>query len=177
MVCSLALSLETFASVPGKAEISLPRLDINNLTKDAIFSLLRGYDNLTLMGNPVRTEIKSCRFIRERCTFVRWDGKVSPCMGLLHSHTSYLYGNERAIEAYFVGMCGTAISRRSGIPRSIASSGRRWTLLIFRPATPAAAATTSMPIRKTASAAPSRPAAAAFGPRASSSVLKTGRQR
>ena len=24
-------------------------------------------------------------------------------MGLLHSHTSYLYGNERAIEAYFVG--------------------------------------------------------------------------
>jgi MoaA/NifB/PqqE/SkfB family radical SAM enzyme len=103
MVCSLALSLETFASAPGKAEISLPRLDINNLTKDAVFSLLRGYDNLTLMGNPVRTEIKSCRFIRERCTFVRWDGKVSPCMGLLHSHTSYLNGNERAIEAYFVG--------------------------------------------------------------------------
>lgn len=103
MVCSLALSLETFASVPGKAEISLPRLDINNLTKDAVFSLLRGYDNLTLMGNPVRTEIRSCRFIRERCTFVRWDGKVSPCMGLLHSHTSYLYGNERAIEAYFIG--------------------------------------------------------------------------
>jgi len=103
MVCSLALSLETFASIPGKAEISLPRFDINNLTKDAVFSLLRGYDNLTLMGNPVRTEIKSCRFIRERCTFVRWDGKVSPCLGLLHSHTSYLYGNERAIEAYFVG--------------------------------------------------------------------------
>ena len=103
MVCGLAVSLETFASVPGKTEISLPRLDINNLTKDAIFELLRGYDNLTLMGNPVRTEIKSCRFIRERCTFVRWDGKVSPCMGLLHDHTTYLNGNERKIEAYVLG--------------------------------------------------------------------------
>jgi MoaA/NifB/PqqE/SkfB family radical SAM enzyme len=103
MVCGLAVSLETFSAVPGKAEISLPRLDINNLTKDAIFELLRGYDNLTLMGNPVRTEIKSCRFIRERCAFVRWDGKVSPCMGLLHNHTTYLNGNERKIEAYRVG--------------------------------------------------------------------------
>ena len=107
MVCGLALSLETFSSVPGKAEISLPRLDINNLTKDAIFELLRGYDNLTLMGNPVRTEIKSCRFIRERCTFVRWDGKVSPCMGLLHDHTTYLNGNERKIEAWVVGDLGS----------------------------------------------------------------------
>ena len=103
MVCGLAVSLETFASVPGKTEISLPRLDINNLTKGAIFDLLRGYDNLTLMGNPIRTEIKSCRFIRERCAFVRWDGKVSPCMGLLHDHTTYLNGNERKIEAYVVG--------------------------------------------------------------------------
>jgi MoaA/NifB/PqqE/SkfB family radical SAM enzyme len=103
MVCSLALSLETFSAAPGKAEVSLPRLDINNLTRETIFSLLRGYENLSLMGNPIRTEIKSCRFIRERCTFVRWDGKVSPCMGLLHAHTSFLNGNERTIEPWFAG--------------------------------------------------------------------------
>jgi len=103
MVCSLALSLETFAAAPGKAEVSLPRLDVNNLTRDAIISLLRGYDNLTLMGHPIRTEIKSCRFIRDRSAFVRWDGKVSPCMALMHDHTTYLYGNERAIEAWAVG--------------------------------------------------------------------------
>ena len=36
-------------------------------------------------------------------TFVRWDGKVSPCMGLLHAYKTYLYGNERKIEAYIVG--------------------------------------------------------------------------
>ncbi len=140
MVCGLALSLETFSSVPGKVEISLPRLDINNLTKDAIFELLRGYDNLTLMGNPVRTEIKSCRFIRERCTFVRWDGKVSPCMGLLHDHTTYLNGNERKIEAWIVGDVGTRRSlRRFGIRKNIGRSGRRSTPSTFRRATPAAA--------------------------------------
>lgn len=103
MVCRVALSLETFSAVPGKAEVSLPRLDVNSLTRDAIFDLLRGYDNLTLMGNPVRAEIRSCRFIRERCSFVRWDGKVAPCMGLLHDHTTHLNGMERKISAWAVG--------------------------------------------------------------------------
>jgi MoaA/NifB/PqqE/SkfB family radical SAM enzyme len=107
MVCSLALSLETFSAAPGKAEVSLPRLDINNLTRETIFSLLRGYENLSLMGNPIRTEIKACRFIRERCTIVRWDGQVSPCMGLLHAHKSFLNGNERTIEPWFAGDVAT----------------------------------------------------------------------
>ena len=176
MVCGLALSLETFSSVPGKAEISLPRLDINNLTKDAVFELLRGYDNLTLMGNPVRTEIKSCRFIRERCTFVRWDGKVSPCMGLLHDHTTYLNGNERKIEAYIVGDAASGDLFESGTRRNTGSSGRRSTPSIFRRATPAAAATISRPTGKTASAVHFRPAAAACGPKESSNALKWGTQ-
>ncbi len=107
MVCSLALSLETFSAAPGKVEVSLPRLDINNLTRETIFNLLRGYENLSLMGNPIRTRIKSCRFIRERCTFIRWDGKVSPCMGLLHAHKSFLNGNERTIEPWFAGDVAT----------------------------------------------------------------------
>ena len=103
MVYSVALSLETFAPTPGRAEINLPRLDVNELTRDAVFSLLKGQGSLNLMGTPLHTETKSCRFIRGRCTFIRWDGKVSPCMGLLHNHTAYLYRTERAIKAYAVG--------------------------------------------------------------------------
>ena len=103
MVCRVSLALELLAGVPGKVEISLPRLDVNDSTREAILGLLRGHANLSLMGNPVRTEIQSCRFVRERCTFVRWDGRVSPCMGLLHAHTTFLHGNQRAIEPYFVG--------------------------------------------------------------------------
>jgi MoaA/NifB/PqqE/SkfB family radical SAM enzyme len=107
MVCSLALTLETFAGASGRTEISLPRLDIDDRTKEAIFSLLRTCDNLSLMGNPISAPGQSCRFIKDRCTFVRWDGKVSPCMGLLHTHKTYLNGLERTVSAYTLGDVGS----------------------------------------------------------------------
>jgi MoaA/NifB/PqqE/SkfB family radical SAM enzyme len=107
MVCSLALTLETFAGASGRTEISLPRLDINDRTKEAIFSLLRTYDKLSLMGNPISTPGQSCRFIKDRCTFVRWDGKISSCMELLHTHQTYLNGLERTVSAYTLGDVGS----------------------------------------------------------------------
>jgi len=100
MICSLALILETFAGASGRTEISPPRLDINGYTKEAIFSLLRTCDSLSLMGNPISAPGQSCRFVKDRRTLVRWDGKVSPCMGLLHTHKTYLNGLERAVSAY-----------------------------------------------------------------------------
>ena len=107
MVCSQALTLETFASASGRSEISLPRLDINDRTKETIFSLLRTSDNLSMMGNPISAPGQSCRFIKDRCTFIRWDGKVSPCMGLLHTHKTYLNGLERTVSAYALGDVGS----------------------------------------------------------------------
>ncbi|MDI6846340.1 MAG: radical SAM protein [Candidatus Saccharicenans sp.] len=103
MLCLLALTCETFASVPGKPKISLPRLDINYLTKEPIYHLLKGYQNLFMINNAISAPTRSCRFIKDGTTFVRWDGKVSPCMALLHEHITYLYGLERRIKPYFAG--------------------------------------------------------------------------
>jgi MoaA/NifB/PqqE/SkfB family radical SAM enzyme len=103
MLCRLTLSLETFASVPEKTVIHLPRMDVNVLTSDTILHLLQGFENLTMMGNKIAADTHRCRFIYERCTFIRWDGKVAPCMGLLHAHTTYLYGYERRISPHLLG--------------------------------------------------------------------------
>jgi MoaA/NifB/PqqE/SkfB family radical SAM enzyme len=103
MLCLLALTCETFANLPGKPQISLPRLDINYLTKEPIYHLLKGYENLFLINNAISAPTRSCRFIKDGTTFVRWDGKVAPCMALLHDHTTYLYGLERRIQAHFLG--------------------------------------------------------------------------
>jgi MoaA/NifB/PqqE/SkfB family radical SAM enzyme len=103
MVCGAAMSFGTFSDSPGKAEICLPRLDVNNMTRDAILGLLAGNARLTLMGNPVSSGTSSCRFIKEGCMVVRWDGKISPCMGLLHPYKLYFRGGERAIEEYAAG--------------------------------------------------------------------------
>jgi MoaA/NifB/PqqE/SkfB family radical SAM enzyme len=103
MLCLQTLTLETFTFAPGKTELSLPRIDVNNTTKDTLFSLLQGFENLTFMGNRVAVDARRCRFVHERASFVRWDGEVSPCMGLLHSHKTYLYGLERRVRSHSFG--------------------------------------------------------------------------
>jgi hypothetical protein len=73
------------------------------LTRDTIFRLLQGFENLTMMGNKIAAATRWCRFIRERCALVRWDGQAAPCMGLLHGHKTYLYGYERTISPSLLG--------------------------------------------------------------------------
>jgi len=103
MLCLQTLTLETFTFAPGKTELSLPRIDVNDTTKETLFSLLQGFENLTFMGNKVAVDSRRCRFVHDRAAFVRWDGKVSPCMGLLHSHKTFLYGLERRVRAHAFG--------------------------------------------------------------------------
>lgn len=103
MLCLQTLTLETFTFAPGKTELSLPRLDVNNTTKEVLFSLLQGFENLTFMGNRVAVDTRRCRFVGDRTSFVRWDGRVAPCMGLLHDHRTYLYGLERRVRAHAFG--------------------------------------------------------------------------
>jgi MoaA/NifB/PqqE/SkfB family radical SAM enzyme len=103
MLCQLTLTTDTFTFAPGKVEMSLPRLDVSPITREALYRLLQGYENLTLMGNKVYAPSRQCRFIQDRTTFVRWDGQVGPCMGLLHSYKTYLYGNERRVYSYALG--------------------------------------------------------------------------
>jgi MoaA/NifB/PqqE/SkfB family radical SAM enzyme len=46
-------------------------------------------------GKPFLRRVNSCRFIEENNCFIRWDGDVSPCMGLLHSADTYLGDGKR----------------------------------------------------------------------------------
>ncbi|MBR4473926.1 MAG: SPASM domain-containing protein [Oscillospiraceae bacterium] len=44
-----------------------------------------------------------CRFIEEEHCFIRWDGDVSPCMGLLHTSDTWLGDHKRRIRHYSFG--------------------------------------------------------------------------
>jgi MoaA/NifB/PqqE/SkfB family radical SAM enzyme len=103
MLCALTLSTDTFASASPKIEMRLPRIDVSPATRETILGLLRGFGSLTLMGNPIHAETNHCRFIEERTTFIRWDGAVTPCMGLLHGSKTYLYGYERTLKPHVLG--------------------------------------------------------------------------
>ena len=176
MLCLQTLTLETFTFAPGKTELSLPRIDVNNTTKETLFSLFQGFENLTFMGNRIAVDARRCRFVHERTAFVRWDGQVSPCMGLLHSHRTSLYGLERRVRAHDFGDVREVTSSTSGVRRPTPTSGTRSRPSTTRPATSAAAARSSRRTRRTATATRFRPAAAACGPRGSSNAHERHRQ-
>ena len=103
MLCGQALSLGTFSSVKGQVDLNLPRLDISVATRETLLRLLTGRENISIMGNALAAGVDECRFVRERCAFIRWDGQVAPCMALMHDHVTHFRGGARRNDRHIVG--------------------------------------------------------------------------
>jgi MoaA/NifB/PqqE/SkfB family radical SAM enzyme len=86
-----------------KPLVHLPRMDVDNNTTATIIELLRCTNQLDLFGSKLNQNVDRCPFIERGSLSVRWDGKVSPCLPLLYSHTYFLDDRERCSRAHFVG--------------------------------------------------------------------------
>ena len=88
---------------PGKGSVlptvRLPYFDMNiPEAADGIRSLMRKQNfNLYFNDQPVLRKTGYCKFVREGMTFVRADGKVCPCMALLHNGYTYMSNVRRKI--------------------------------------------------------------------------------
>ena len=88
---------------PGKGSVlptvRLPFFDMNiPEAADGIRSLMQKQNfNLYFNDQPVLRKTGYCKFVREGMTFVRADGKVSPCMALLHNGYTYMSNVRRKI--------------------------------------------------------------------------------
>ena len=83
--------------------ISLPRLDINDLTQIPLLEALKEHDLFNVAGQILNWGTNHCPFIEKGSLSIRWDGQVSPCLSLLHSNQNYLEDTLRKSEASFVG--------------------------------------------------------------------------
>ena len=92
-----------FQSSCYRLQVDLPRMDINDLTRDPLVEMLRGAYRFTLGGDGLGGTINRCPFIHKRSISIRWDGKISPCLPLLHSYVSFLEDRERRSNAFFCG--------------------------------------------------------------------------
>jgi len=88
---------------PGKGSVlptvQLPFFDLNvPEAADGITNLMRKQNfNLYFNDQPVLRKTGYCKFVREGMTFVRADGKVCPCMALLHNGYTYMHSIRRKI--------------------------------------------------------------------------------
>lgn len=83
--------------------VLLPRMDANDRVWREYRELLRRYELHELTPNEFIRPMNSCPFIEKGSVAVRFDGKVSPCLPLLHSNTNYLKTLSRETRATFFG--------------------------------------------------------------------------
>jgi MoaA/NifB/PqqE/SkfB family radical SAM enzyme len=86
-----------------KPLIHIPRMDVENGTAEALTALLKSTNQLDLFGSLLDQNVDRCPFVERGSLSVRWDGKVSPCLPLLYTHTYFLDERERRSQAHFVG--------------------------------------------------------------------------
>ncbi|GIV63262.1 MAG: tungsten cofactor oxidoreductase radical SAM maturase [Bellilinea sp.] len=107
-------SLYDFAQYESEAQknsllpvINLPRADFPPEVQQALAAAIHDGVHVEISGlKPLRTGNR-CPFIEKGSLSVRWDGKVSPCLPLLHTHESYLDDHLRRSAAYFCGDLST----------------------------------------------------------------------
>jgi MoaA/NifB/PqqE/SkfB family radical SAM enzyme len=92
-----------YMSSPWHAQLSLPRLDIDETTRDALFRAFDSDYNVTFAGNSLAGANDVCSFIESGTISIGWDGSVSPCLPLLHTHITYLHGKERVNRRHILG--------------------------------------------------------------------------
>ena len=90
-------------SLWSRSTIRMGRMDPNRDAAALLQSVLQGSYGPRLEGAEILWPSDACPFVSRGSTCVRWDGQVSPCLPLLHTHTSYLEDRLRTHTAYAVG--------------------------------------------------------------------------
>jgi len=87
-------------------KVNLPKMEINDQTREPFFEALNKKLNVTYAGNNFGGANDVCVFVESGSTAVGWDGRVSPCPPLLYDHIQYLNGRRRLSKHHTVGRVG-----------------------------------------------------------------------
>jgi MoaA/NifB/PqqE/SkfB family radical SAM enzyme len=100
-----ARTLNDIAYYPSSyaPQLEMPRIDLNEATHNPLYQVMRTGCAVTTYGDKPGRGTNSCPFIARGSTAIAWDGGVSPCLSLLHTHTSYLNKRERHSKRYVIG--------------------------------------------------------------------------
>ena len=83
--------------------IDMPRIDMSESTQAAVVQTMRYRNNVHWNGVTLGQERGHCPFIESGSVSISWDGKVSPCLALMHNYTTYLNDQRRTVKKYTIG--------------------------------------------------------------------------
>lgn len=90
-------------SLWNRSTIRMARMDPERCSTGTLENIIQGLYAPRLEGVELLWSTDTCPFIARGSTCVRWDGAVSPCLPLLHTHESYLENRLRTTSAHTMG--------------------------------------------------------------------------
>jgi MoaA/NifB/PqqE/SkfB family radical SAM enzyme len=88
---------------PVLPALSLPKIDFNDETVMALKEAFNSGCNVSFAGNNWGGSNDTCNFVESGTMSVAWNGDVSPCWPLMHTHTSYLHSKPRLSKKHVIG--------------------------------------------------------------------------
>jgi MoaA/NifB/PqqE/SkfB family radical SAM enzyme len=83
--------------------LELPIIDLDETTLGPLSHALAAGKSVVFSGNRNDGTQGRCPFVENRVMAISWEGNLSPCLPLLHSHTSFLDRRERFSRRHIVG--------------------------------------------------------------------------
>jgi MoaA/NifB/PqqE/SkfB family radical SAM enzyme len=84
--------------------VNLPKIDVNEIMNERLYHALRRNVQTVSIGGAILGEASDrCPFIESGSTAISWEGNLSPCLPLLHTHSYYLDERRRSSRRYVIG--------------------------------------------------------------------------
>lgn len=93
----------TYLASQHMPRLSLPKLDFDAVTRDALFAAFQSGFAVSYAGANWGGANDVCDYIESGSLTVGWNGDVAPCWPLLHTHGSFLHGRPHTSCRHVVG--------------------------------------------------------------------------
>jgi len=98
-------TMRNIAYLPSSVlpHLSLPKMDFNEQTQQALTEAFNSGCNVSYAGNNWGGANDVCNFVESGTMSIAWNGDVSPCWPLMHTHISYLHDKPRLSKKHIIG--------------------------------------------------------------------------
>lgn len=98
-------TMRNIAYLPSSVlpHLNLPKMDFNGQTREALTQAFNSGCNVSFAGNNWGGANDVCNFVESGTMSIAWNGDVSPCWPLMHTHTTFLHGKPRLLKKHVIG--------------------------------------------------------------------------
>jgi MoaA/NifB/PqqE/SkfB family radical SAM enzyme len=93
----------SFPDASWRPRLDLARMTLDEQSRPALAALLDHGPTWPPPGAADGPQRNHCRFAHAGMLAVAWDGRVAPCLSLLHTHPEYVNGHWKTVHSHAVG--------------------------------------------------------------------------